>query len=50
MASTTVEAVLFPGIDVRVERVSESTDVLGGGGGVHRSPGPVPGLPETGEA
>ncbi|MFE0631243.1 ISL3 family transposase [Streptomyces sp. NPDC058864] len=28
MASTTVEAVLFPGIDVRVERVSASTDVL----------------------
>lgn len=27
-ASTTVEAVLFPGIDVRVERVSDSTDVL----------------------
>ncbi|WP_328688083.1 transposase [Streptomyces phaeochromogenes] len=28
MASKTVEAVLFPGIDVRVERVSASSDVL----------------------
>nr|WP_158718914.1 ISL3 family transposase [Streptomyces globisporus] len=28
MASKTVEAVLFPGIDVRVERVSNSSDVL----------------------
>lgn len=28
MASETVEAVLFPGIDVRVERVSDSSDVL----------------------
>lgn len=28
MASKTVEAVLFPGIDVRVERVSDSSDVL----------------------
>ncbi|MFI8791312.1 ISL3 family transposase [Streptomyces sp. NPDC055105] len=28
MASKAVEAVLFPGIDVRVERVSASTDVL----------------------
>ncbi|MGW2827378.1 ISL3 family transposase [Streptomyces sp. NPDC001443] len=28
MASKTVEAVLFPGIDVRVERVSGSSDVL----------------------
>ncbi|MFF4512548.1 transposase [Streptomyces mirabilis] len=28
MASKTVEAVLFPGIDVRVERVSDSSNVL----------------------
>ncbi|MFI1769691.1 transposase family protein [Streptomyces sp. NPDC020800] len=28
MVSKTVEAVLFPGIDVRVERVSDSSDVL----------------------
>ncbi|MER5403082.1 transposase family protein [Streptomyces sp. NPDC002599] len=28
MASKTVEAVLFPGIDVRVECVSDSSDVL----------------------
>lgn len=28
MASKTVEDVLFPGVDVRVERVSDSTDVL----------------------
>ncbi|MFE9965416.1 transposase family protein [Streptomyces sp. NPDC001981] len=28
MASKTVEAVLFPGIDVRVERVSDDSDVL----------------------
>ncbi len=28
MASKTVEAVLFPGINVRVERVSDSSDVL----------------------
>jgi hypothetical protein len=28
MASKTVEAVLFPGIDVRVERVSDSSDIL----------------------
>lgn len=27
MASKTVVAVLFPGIDVRVERVSDSSDV-----------------------
>ncbi|MFJ2271612.1 hypothetical protein ACIO8F_37420 [Streptomyces sp. NPDC087228] len=28
MASELVEAVLYPGIDVRVERVSDSSDVL----------------------
>ncbi|WP_326647323.1 MULTISPECIES: transposase family protein [unclassified Streptomyces] len=28
MATKTVEAVLFPGIDVRVKRVSDSSDVL----------------------
>ncbi|MGY5059617.1 hypothetical protein ACWDFR_37115 [Streptomyces sp. 900105755] len=28
MASKTVEAVLFPGVDVRVERVSDSSDFL----------------------
>ncbi|WP_346139417.1 hypothetical protein [Streptomyces coeruleofuscus] len=28
MASKTVEAVLFPGIDVQVGRVSDSSDVL----------------------
>ena len=28
MASKSVEAVLFPGIDVQVERVSDSSDVL----------------------
>lgn len=50
MASKTVEAVLFPGIDVRVERVSDSTDVLVVEAVTRRSPGPVPGLPETGEA
>ncbi|MEU6557126.1 hypothetical protein ABZ915_43865 [Streptomyces sp. NPDC046915] len=28
MASKTVEAALLPGIDVRVDRVSDSSDVL----------------------
>lgn len=50
MASKTVEAVLFPGIDVRVERVSHSSDVLVVEAVSTVLAGPVSGLLETGEA
>ncbi|MFD7679570.1 hypothetical protein [Streptomyces sp. NPDC060187] len=50
MAIETVEAVLFPGIEVRVERVSDSSGVLVVEALSTARPGRCPGLPETGAA
>lgn len=49
MASKTVEDVLFPGIDVRVERVVDSSDALLVEAVATGRPGPVPGLPQAGK-